>query len=194
MALTVLFLSTLLLGLIIGVSAMLVGVQRRRAPDAESIPGPIVTRESLAAMSSSISARFHLPVIAAFSTAFGTVGYPLARYSTLRPVWQLAIAVGAGGLAVAAAVVLIARWAVPAARRDAPDERYLLQGMFARVIDPIAAAQAGRIALEMGGTQHAVEAVSLTGDAIERDTEVVIERIEGSTAFVEPWSAVERRL
>jgi hypothetical protein len=36
--------------------------------------------------------------------------------------------------------------------------------------------------------------VSLTGDSIDRGTEVVIERIEGETAYVEPWSAVERRL
>ena len=89
---------------------------------------------------------------------------------------------------------MIARWAVPSARRDVPDERFLLQGMFARVTDPIEQERVGRIALEMGGTLHAVQAMSLTGDAIDRGTEVVIERIEGETAFVEPWSAVERRL
>lgn len=190
-----LFLSTLLLGLILGVFAMLAGVERRGSgSSAEALASPIVSRESLAAASNATSARFHVPVIAAFATVFGVVGYPLSRYSTLQPAWQLLIASAAGAGAVAGAVVLIARWAVPSARRDVPDERYLLQGRFARVTESIAQQRAGRIALEMGGTVHAVQAVSLTGDPIEPGTEVVIERIEGETAFVEPWSAVEGRL
>jgi membrane protein implicated in regulation of membrane protease activity len=190
-----LFVSALMMGLLLGVFAMLAGVERRsRASDARALAGPIVSRESLAAASNAISARFHIPVIAAFATAFGAVGYPMSRFSGLRPGWQLLIASIAGGAAVAAAVLLIARWAVPSARRDVPDERYLLQGMFAQVTDPIERERAGRIALEMDGTLHAVQAVSLTGDSIDRGTEVVIERIEGETAFVEPWSTVERRL
>ena len=191
---TVLFLSTLLVGLVLGVFAMLAGVERRADAARWAAAGPIVSRESLAAASNAISARFHIPVIAAFATVFGAVGYPLSRYSGIGVGWQLLVASIAGGLAVGGAVVLIARWAVPSARRDVPDERYLLQGMFARVTDPIEEQRVGRIALEMGGTLHAVQAVSLTGDSIDRGTEVVIERIEGETAFVEPWSAVERRL
>ena len=191
----ILFLSTLLVGLLLGVFAMLAGVERRPGAASSATPAsPIVSRESLAAASNEISARFHIPVIAAFTTVFGAVGYPLSRYSGLRPGWEILIASLAGGAAVAGAVVLIARWAVPSARRDVPDERYLLQGMFAQVVDPIEAQRVGRITLEMGGTLHAVQAVSLTGDSIDRGTEVVIERIEGETAFVEPWSAVERRL
>jgi hypothetical protein len=46
----------------------------------------------------------------------------------------------------------------------------------------------------VNGTLHAVRALSLNGDAIEVGVEVVIERIEGSTAFVERWSHVEQRL
>ena len=193
MPMTILFLATLLLGLVLGVFAMLAGVERRPVPGRELASGPIVSRETLAAASNTISARFHIPVLAAFATVFGTVGYPLSRYSGLRPGLQLLVASLAGGAAVTGAVVLIARWAVPSARRDVPDERYLLQGVFARVTDPIDRERGGRISLEVGGTRHAVQAVSLTGDAIDRDTEVVIERIEGGTAFVEPWSAVERR-
>ena len=190
-----LFLAALLLGLLLGVFAMLAGVERRTTSiEPADLAGPIVTRESLAAAANGISARFHLPVIASFATVFGTVGYPVSRYSTLRPGIQLLVASVAGAVAVAAAVVLIARWAIPSARRDIPDERYLLQGTFAQVTDPIGQERAGRIALEMGGTLHAVQAVSLTGDSIDRGTEVVIERIEGDTAFVEPWTAVERRL
>ena len=189
------FLSTLMIGLLLGVFAMLAGVERRsRGSSVGALAGPLVSRESLAAASNAISARFHIPVMAAFATVFGAVGYPVSRYSGLRPGWQLLIASIAGGAAVAGTVVLIARWAVPSARRDVPDARYLLQGMFAQVMDPIERERAGRIALEMDGTLHAVQAMSLTGDSIASGTEVVIERIEGETAFVEPWSAVERRL
>ena len=195
MPIAVLFLSSLLVGLVLGVFAMLAGVERRsNAARSALISSPIVSRERLAEASTAISARFHVPVIAAFTTGFGAVGYPLSRYSALRPGWQLLIACLGGGAVVAGVIVVIARWAVPSARRDVPDERYLLQGMFARVTDPIDDQRPGRIALEMGGTLHAVQADSLTGDSIARDTDVVIERIEGETAFVEPWSAVERRL
>ena len=195
MTLSLLFLATLLLGLLLGVFAMLAGVERRTSgTDASELASPLVTRESLAAAANGISARFHVPVIAAFATTFGTLGYPLSRYSGLGPGSQVVVAALAGGIAAIAAVLQIARWAVPSARRDVPDERYLLQGMFAEVTVPIERQGAGRIALELGGTLHAVQAVSLTGDSIDRGTEVVIERIEGQTAFVEPWSVVERRL
>ena len=189
------FLSMLWLGLMLGVFAMLVGVERRagRSRD-ESSPGPLVSRETLAAASREISARFHVPAFAAFATVFGAVGYPLSRYSGLEIGWQLLIASVSGGVALAGAVVLIARWALPSARRDVPDERYLLQGMLAQVTDPIVDQRAGRIALQMNGMVHAVQAVSLSGESIPPGTEVVIDRIEGETAFVEPWSVVERRL
>ena len=192
---SLLSLSMLWLGLMLGVFAMLAGVERRRrGSDAPGMHGPIVSREALAAASREISARFHVPAIAAFATVFGAVGYPLSRYSELDPGWQLLIATLAGGGALAGAVVLIAQWALPAARRDVPDERYLLQGMLAEVTDAIESRRAGRITLQMNGMAHAVQAVSVSGDSIPSGTEVVIERIEGETAFVEPWSVVEGRL
>lgn len=191
---SLLFLSMLWLGLMLAVFAMLAGVERRPRRSGAVTVGPIVSREMLAAASREISARFHIPAVAGFAAVFGAVGYPLSRYSGIGVGWQLLIATLAGGGALAGAVTLVARWAVPSARRDVPDERYLLQGMLAEVIDPIDSAHAGRIALQMNGTTHAVQAVSVSGDSIDPGTEVVIERIEGETAFVEPWSVVERRL
>ena len=192
---TALFLGFFFIGLVLGVTAMLVGVQRRESGAASTDPpSPLVSREALLAASSQISARFHVPLIAAFATAFGAIGYPLARYAPLAPAWQILISVIGGALAATGAVVLVARWAVPSARRDVPDERYIFQGMIARVTGRIDQAVPGEIAVEMNGTLHAVRAVSLTGDPIERGAEVVIERIEQDTAFVEPWTQVERRL
>jgi hypothetical protein len=189
-----LFLICFCLGLVLGVIAMLVGVERRPAGQVARQPSPFVSREALLAASNEISARFHIPLVAAFATAFGAIGYPLVRYSPLSPVWQIVLAAVGGGAAATGAVVLVARWAVPSARRDVPDERFLFQGMLARVTDRIDNTARGQIAVEMDGTLHAIRAVSLTGDPIERDAEVVIDRIERDTAFVEPWAQVERRL
>jgi hypothetical protein len=187
-----LFLGALLLGLVLGVITMLVGVERRsrRLPD-EMSP---FSRESVLAASSEISARFHLPVVAPFATAFGAVGYLITRYSSLGLAAQVAIPALAGALAATSAVILIARWAVPSARRDIPDERYLWQGLPALVVSPIGTTNPGRITVEVDGARHAVLAVSLDGDAIAQGSDVIIERIEDGTAFVESWAAVERRL
>ena len=187
-----LFLGSLLVGLLLGVFAMLVGVERRpTGPSATSAP---ITRESVMAASSAISARFHLAIVAPFATTFGAVGYLMTRYSSMGVVALMLIAAIAGGLTAAGAVILVARWAVPAARRDVPDERFLWQGLPAQVTSPIGATNPGRIVLEVDGTRHAVLAVSLNGDPIAQGSEVVIERIEEGIAFVESWAAVERRL
>lgn len=191
-----LFLFALSLGLVLGVVAMLVGVERRPRPlpHSESPAGLPFSRESVIAASSEVSARFYLPVVAPFATTFGAVGYLLTRYTSLGIIALFVIPTLAGAVAAAAAVILIARWAVPSARRDIPDERYLWQGLPARVISAIDSGTPGRISIEVDGTRHAVLAVSLHGEPIGRDSDVVIERIEDGTAFVEPWAAVERRL
>lgn len=191
-----LFLSALLLGVVLGVVAMLVGVERRPRTSATAVSGSGLpfSAESVRAASSEISARFHLPIVAPFATAFGAVGYLITRYSSLGVVGQVTIPVVAGAMAAAGAVVLIARWAVPSARRDVPDERYLWQGLPAQVTVPIEAATPGRITIEVDGMRHAVLAVSLNGDPIGQGSDVVIERIENGAAFVEPWATVERRL
>ena len=191
-----LFLSALLLGLVLGVVTMLVGVERRprhsaHSPLSRELP---FSRESVMAASSKISARFQLPIVAPFATTFGAVGYLITRYSSLGMTGRIIIPAAAGALAAAGAVMLITRWAVPSARRDVPDERYLWQGLPARVTSTIDAGNRGRIMVEVDGTRHAVLAVSLNGDRIDQGSDVVIERIEGDTAFVEPWTAVERRL
>ncbi|HEX6640309.1 MAG TPA: hypothetical protein VF215_04315, partial [Thermoanaerobaculia bacterium] len=124
----------------------------------------------------------------------GAVGYPLTRYSPLGIAARVIIPAVAGAAAVTGVVILVARWAVPSARRDIPDERYLWQGLPAIVVSPIDAETPGRISVDVDGTRHAVVAVSLHGEPIELDSDVVIERIEDGTAFVEPWAAVERRL
>lgn len=191
-----LFLAALFLGLVLGVLAMLVGVERRPRRSTYSPPsvGLPFSRESVIVASSEISARFHLPIVAPFATTFGAVGYLITRYSSLGIAGRIIIPVAAGALAAAGVVILIARWAVPSARRDVPDERYLWQGLPAQVTSAIDVANPGHITVEVDGTRHVVLAVSLNGDPIGQGSDVIIERIEDGTAFVEPWAAVERRL
>jgi hypothetical protein len=148
----------------------------------------------LIAASTNLSARFHIPLLAPFAAVFGATGYLLVRYASLPWGWEITIASFAGALAATGATVIVAAWALPSARRDIPDERYLLQGMIARVTDTIDAERGGNIALEVNGMVHAIRAVSLNGGFIELGAEVVVERIESDTAFVERWSQVEQRL
>jgi hypothetical protein len=191
-----LFLSALLLGLVLGVFAMLIGVEKRPRSNTHipASPGLPFSHESMMAASSEISARFHLPVVSPFATTFGAVGYLMTRYSAVGVAGRIMIPTVAGALAAAGVVILVARWAVPSARRDVPDERFLWQGLPARVTSDIDAANPGSITIEVDGTRHAVLAVSLNGDRIGQGSDVIIERVEDGTAFVEPWSAVEQRL
>jgi len=118
----------------------------------------------------------------------------MVRYSSLGIAGRIIIPVLSGVVAAAVVVVVIARWAVPSARRDVPDERYLWQGLPAQVTSAIDVARPGRITVEVDGTRHAVLAVSLNGESIEQGSDVVIERVEDGTAFVETWATVEQRL
>jgi membrane protein implicated in regulation of membrane protease activity len=79
------------------------------------------------------------------------------------------------------------------------DPRYKFQGHVARVTKAFANG-AGRIAfnyegkrIELGATWSPESTADLSG-AGRLDDEVVIERVDGDTAFVEPWAIVEQRL
>jgi hypothetical protein len=197
MTLAHLFALSFITGTVLGVFVMLLGVVRPQGGTNPEIPigtGPFVSRERLMAAASELSVRYHLPVLAAFTFCFGLVGYALSRLTQLGVVALLAIAgVAGGGLAISAAT-LVAKWALPAARKDIPDERFLLQGHFAQVVQQVTVERPGLVSLEINGVRHTAPAVSLMGESIAPGTEVVIERVENDVAFVEPWSAVERRI
>jgi membrane protein implicated in regulation of membrane protease activity len=197
MTLSLLFALFFILGTVLAVFVMLVGVVRPVGGSVPEMPvgaGPFISRDRLVAAASRISARYHLPVLATFAFVFGLVGYALSRLTQLGSVAQLAIAgVAGGGLAVLSATV-VAAWALPAARRDIPDERYLLQGHFARVLAEVGIRSPGLVSVEINGVSHTAPALSVLSESITAGTEVVIERVEGEVAFVEPWSVVEQRI
>jgi hypothetical protein len=182
---THLFLGLFLVGLVLGVGAMLFGVERQRAP-AGGAGAPTV------------GARLTVPNVAAFAAASGAAGYLLHRYATLGNVAVFLLAAAAGTLGVVGASLLVARWALPAVAAEVIDERYVLQGHPARVTRVISggagAPAAYEISYEDGGTTHVLRACSLEGTPLEAGADVVIERVEDGNAWVEAWSVVERRL
>ena len=194
-----LFQAVFLLGLLLAVAAMLFGVERR-ATRVVPVPGePVHARSGrVPAMHGSAPpaprARWNLPLWAAFCSVFGATGYLLTRYTALGLGLRVLIAVAVGGAAIFGAIALIAKWAIPSAKRDPEDPRYVLQGHPAHVARAIGPASAGEIAYEVDGTRYAAKARSIDGQPVEAGAEVVIERVEDGVAYVEPWSAVEQRL
>ncbi len=172
---TLFFALFLVAGLLVGVVAMLGGIDRKQRHGAWV-------------------KYLNLPTAGAAAALFGIVGYPLAKYSSLGTAATLAIA-GASALAAAAGMVaLIAGWAVPSAALHVEDPRFALQGNPARVSRSISTGHPGEIAFEHDGARRTVSAVALEGASIAEGTEVVIERIEDGIAYVELWSNIEREL
>ena len=179
---SVLYLACFLIGLLLTVLAMIHGVQRGEVP---SFPMPPEIERP--------RARLNWPLAAAFATVFGAVGYPLTRSTALGTTPIFSIAGSAGALAALGALLLIARWAIPSAMKDDVDERFIYMGHIARVTEPISN-EAGEIQFTVDGTTHAYHARTLDGSPVTAETEVVIERVEAGTAYVEPWVTVEKRI
>ena len=182
------FLGTFLTGLLLGVYAMIRGVERigarGRSLELDAMGRPIgASRMALTA-----------PTIGAFATVLGITGYLLWRYTTLSSVLQLAFSIGAALLGTVVTTRAVTHWATQAAEHDVVDERYLLQGHPAQVVSLIAGDHQGEIVYLVGGKRFAVPAESLDGTPVAAGTEVVIDRVENGVAFVEPWVQVEQRL
>jgi membrane protein implicated in regulation of membrane protease activity len=172
---SVVYLLAFLAGVLLAVRVMLFGIERgshRGGAPAATI-------------------RSTQPLAAGFAIGFGLAGYLASRLAT--PVGAAIAAVIAGASAVGLVLWLVAKSA-NSAELDVEDERYILQGHVARVISSIAAGSEGRISFEAAGEQRVLRARSLDDAAVSEGTEVVIDRIEGDLAFVEPWVQVEQRL
>jgi hypothetical protein len=176
------YLASFLLGLVLTVLAMIYGVQRGEVP---SFPTPPEIERP--------TARLNWPAFAAFGTIFGAIGYPLTRSTSLGRTPILLIAAIAGALAAVGALALVAKWAIPSAMKDEVDVRFTYMGHIARVTQPISDA-AGEIRFIVDGVAHALHARTLDGAPVSSDTDVVIERVEHGTAWVEPWVTVEKRI
>lgn len=176
--------ASFLLGLLLGVRAMLHGVERPAKSQTPFDPNATTGRRF----------ALNLPTAAGFAMAFGLTGYLLARFTGLGVTVDLVIASAVGAVGAVGVLVLIAAWVIPAAKADVPDERYLMQGALARVIGVTDRGASGTVTYASGGISHTTRATALDGTRLEVGNEVVIERIEDGVAFVEAWARVEARL
>jgi hypothetical protein len=137
---------------------------------------------------------FNMASVGAFSVGFGLTGYLVAHRTTWPMSAQVIVAGVAGGLAMGLQSLLIARWAIPGARAEHVNERYVLQGTLARVITAIPANGEGRLRYALDGREFELPARDIDGSAIASGSDVVIDRVEHGVAVVELWARVEQRL
>ena len=170
-----LFLAVFLCGLGLAVYAMLHGVER--SPKRKKrVPSPFL----------------NAPTSAAFAVVFGAMGYLLSSKSSLSSVTILVIVTIAASIMTAAAITLMAQWALPHA--GSPSDEDSTQGLPALVTRPISPSARGEISYQSNGEQHVVLAESTDATAIPSGAEVVIDTIKNGVARVELWSTVEQRL
>jgi hypothetical protein len=178
-SLPVLFVGCFIVGLLLGVYAMLNGIERPARPTA----GAGVRRFSL-----------NTPTIAGFAFVFGLVGFVLARFTALSPAVDLILAAVIGAASAVGALILVAGWAIPGAKAEVIDERYELQGCIARVVEVYGDGATGVITYDVAGVRQTSAAHGLDGARLAAGTDVAIERVENGIAYVEPWAQVEARL
>ena len=174
---TLLFLVSLIAGLLLGVRIMLFGVERTREFGAEG----------------ERSFRLSPPLVTAFLVVFGIAGYVMHR-GGVAPMTTVAAAAGLGLVVAYVTGRAVKRWWLVTPEHDVDDERYVLQGHLARVTRSIEGDAEGEVAFEVGSSRRVVRARSIDEHPVPEGTEVVIERIEGDVAYVESWAEVEKRL
>ncbi len=123
--------------------------------------------------------------IASFVTAFGAFGLIGQWLSNGSAAWSLASAVG-GGVVVAVIAHLAFTFFLIKPQGSSEVTMRDVLGAVAEVMTPIPADSVGEIALVAQGGRVTYPAKSVTGQAISRNTTVVVERMVGGIAFVRP--------
>jgi membrane protein implicated in regulation of membrane protease activity len=176
-ALSVVALIAMLSGLALAVRVAFFGVERRRGHEIRR-PHPAI----------------NTPALAGALFVWGAVTYALQRLGPFGPAINALLGLPPAAGAWIGTGFLLAKWALRAPLVDPHEQAELLQGHVATVIRRITPAVPGAIRFFLDGESRTVEALSLDSRPIEEGTDVVIERIDANTAYVEPWSLVERRL
>ncbi len=138
--------------------------------------------------------RTGLPMLGAFSTGAGIIGYLTMPFATMTPGTRSVLILGAAVLSALGArwLVVKAFTAPPADPEDDPHYRY--QGHVGQVTRAITREHPGRLVFEADGRRFDLAAQSIDGTPIPENVEVVIERIDDDLATVELWTTVEQRL
>jgi membrane protein implicated in regulation of membrane protease activity len=132
------------------------------------------------------------------AVALVTAGIALYARPVVTAAWVTSVSLL--GLLAGAAAWWATKWSVSLPSDDPEDDpRYRFQGHVARVTQAFTNG-VGRIAFSYEGKRIELGATWSPESAADRsvagrlDDEVVIERVDGDTAYVEPWATVEQRL
>ena len=129
---------------------------------------------------------FNFATITAFLAWFGGSGYLLTRYSALTVTVIMLIAIVVGLLGAAVIFWFVVKFLMKHDRELDPAD-FDRVGALGRVISPIRAGGTGEILFSMAGTRHTCGARSEEGEALPKDTEIVVTRYEHGIAYVRKW-------
>ncbi len=186
---SLLYVACFVAGLVLGVYVMLNGVERAPRPTGRAPHEETGAHDPHTEPPKVLNAQ----TAAAFALVFGGAGY-LALRAGWTEFATFGVAVLAGLANAALSTFLLAKWALPSARRDVVDARYLMQGHPATVTRAIPAGGVGEIAYEVDGRRWTVDARGWDDAPVAAGEDVAIDRVEGGVAYVEQWAQVEARL
>jgi hypothetical protein len=129
---------------------------------------------------------FSVSTISAFLAWFGGAGYLLTRYTHLTALLDLLLAASVGLVGGGIIFAILGKYVMPRLT-ELRQEDFQIQGTVGHLSVSIAAGAVGEIVYSMGGSQQVDSARSVSGEAIERGTEVVVLRREKGIAYVERW-------
>jgi hypothetical protein len=135
---------------------------------------------------------FNFATITAFLAWFGGTGYLLTRYSTLVVTLVLVVSIVLGLVGASVVFLFIAKVLLKHSRElDAAD--YERVGVLGRVTSPIREGGTGEIIFSQEGARQTCGARSESGEAMARETEVIITRYEKGIAYVRRWDEMAGR-
>ena len=178
------YIAALLAGLVLAMRVMVAGVLKPLPPGAP--PESDVARR----------ARYSPALFACGLTVFGVAGAALAQLGSPSGIARFLLACAAAGAAVLAAGLVLRLWALsPNAPADPEDDpRYALRGLPAQITRAVHGGAAGEVTFHSNGVRQRLPARAIDGAELAAGTDVVLDRIEDGTAWVEAWTQVEARL
>jgi hypothetical protein len=123
--------------------------------------------------------------VASFVTAFGAFGLIAQGLFSASSTWSL-VSAAIGGFVVAVIAHFAFGYFLIAPQGSSEVTMKDIIGAVAEVVTPIPADSVGEVAFVAQGGRKTFPAKSATGQAINRNTTVVIERVVGGIVFVRP--------
>lgn len=154
--------------------------------------GHIPTPQGSGQASGSEMPFFNFATITAFLAWFGGTGYLLTRYSTLVVTLVLVVSIVLGLVGAGIVFVFIAKVLLAHSRELDPAD-YDRVGVLGRVISPIREGGTGEIIFSQEGSRHTCGARSESGEALARETEVIITSYEKGIAYVRRWDEMAEK-